>query len=86
MYNPVVLFTFYVCMWLYAMGPTTMSFTAQVGQLREISNKAQNAELKLFLEVEFGLVMICWNCASFLLCMFLFCSLCDLDAGCLTII
>ncbi|XP_040243046.1 ubiquitin C-terminal hydrolase 12 isoform X16 [Aegilops tauschii subsp. strangulata] len=26
-----------------------------VGQLREISNKAQNAELKLFLEVEFGL-------------------------------
>lgn len=29
----------------------------QVGQLREVSNKANNAELKLFLEVEFGLVM-----------------------------
>ncbi|XP_048570622.1 ubiquitin C-terminal hydrolase 12-like isoform X9 [Triticum urartu] len=29
--------------------------TQSVGQLREISNKAQNAELKLFLEVEFGL-------------------------------
>ncbi|KAL6841585.1 hypothetical protein ACP4OV_028524 [Aristida adscensionis] len=26
-----------------------------VGQLREVSNKAQNAELKLFLEVEFGM-------------------------------
>lgn len=29
----------------------------QVGQLREVSNKANNAELKLYLEVEFGLVM-----------------------------
>jgi uncharacterized BrkB/YihY/UPF0761 family membrane protein len=31
---------------------------SQVGQLREASNKAHNAELKLFLEVELGLVMI----------------------------
>lgn len=29
----------------------------QVGQLREVSNKVNNAELKLFLEVELGLVM-----------------------------
>lgn len=29
----------------------------QVGQLREVSNKANNAELKLFLEVEFGQVV-----------------------------
>ncbi|RZR93642.1 hypothetical protein BHM03_00022182 [Ensete ventricosum] len=28
-----------------------------VGQLREVSNKAHNAELKLFLEVELGLVI-----------------------------
>lgn len=30
----------------------------QVGQLREVSNKVHNAELKLFLEVEMGLVII----------------------------
>lgn len=30
----------------------------QVGQLREVSNKVNNAELKLFLEVELGLVML----------------------------
>lgn len=30
----------------------------QVGQLREVSSKAHNAELKLFLEVELGLVML----------------------------
>lgn len=35
-----------------------MSFIAQVGQLREVSNKAHNAELKLFLEVELGPVNI----------------------------
>lgn len=29
----------------------------QVGTLREVSNKAHNAELKLFLEVERGVVM-----------------------------
>lgn len=29
----------------------------QVGQLREVSNKTSNAELKLYLEVEVGLVM-----------------------------
>lgn len=28
----------------------------QVGQLREVSNKTNNAELKLFLEVDLGLV------------------------------
>jgi len=34
-----------------------MYFTAlQVGQLREVSNKVHNAELKLFLEVEMGMV------------------------------
>ena len=62
-------------LYVYVMSPITMFSTAQVGQLREISNKAQNAELKLFLEVDFGLVMICSSCASFLLCMFLFYSL-----------
>ena len=35
-----------------------ISFIAQVGQLREVSNKAHNAELKLFLEVELGPVNI----------------------------
>ena len=30
----------------------------QVGQLREVSNKSNNAELKLFLEVELGPVML----------------------------
>ncbi|OIT27340.1 PREDICTED: ubiquitin carboxyl-terminal hydrolase 12-like [Nicotiana attenuata] len=36
--------------------PLTPQEEAQsVGQLREVSNKANNAELKLFLEVEFGL-------------------------------
>ncbi|KAG8646912.1 ubiquitin C-terminal hydrolase 12 [Manihot esculenta] len=36
--------------------PLTAHEEAQsVGQLREVSNKAHNAELKLFLEVEFGL-------------------------------
>jgi hypothetical protein len=35
---------------------------SQVGQLREVSNKAHNAELKLFLEVELGLVMILVLC------------------------
>ena len=34
------------------------SSIAQVGQLREVSNKAHNAELKLFLEVELGPVNI----------------------------
>lgn len=29
----------------------------QVGQLREVSNKTNNAELKLFLEVDCGLVL-----------------------------
>lgn len=29
----------------------------QVGHLREVSNKTHNAELKLFLEVEFGPVI-----------------------------
>lgn len=34
-----------------------MYFTVlQVGQLREVSNKVHNAELKLFLEVEMGMV------------------------------
>jgi len=42
-----------------------------VEQLREVSNKAHNAELKLFLEVALGLVMICLICASFLFCMLL---------------
>jgi len=32
-------------------------FALQVGQLREVSNKVHNAELKLFLEVELGLVI-----------------------------
>lgn len=59
----------------------------QVGQLREVSNKANNAELKLYLEVEFGLVMdYCYSSSCFafgnfvgagaiLLCMssFIFC-------------
>lgn len=36
----------------------TILFMLQVGQLREVSNKVHNAELKLFLEVELGLVMI----------------------------
>lgn len=49
-----------------ANSPITMFSSAQVGQLREISNKAQNAELKLFLEVEFGLVT---GVARFLFCM-----------------
>lgn len=31
----------------------------QVGALREVSNKAHNAELKLFLEVEYG--PVCFN-------------------------
>lgn len=31
-------------------------FPSQVGQLREVSNKANNAELKLFLEVALDLV------------------------------
>ncbi|RRT65282.1 hypothetical protein BHE74_00019051 [Ensete ventricosum] len=34
-----------------------VSSTSAVGQLREVSNKAHNAELKLFLEVELGLVI-----------------------------
>ncbi|KAH7839731.1 hypothetical protein Vadar_007982 [Vaccinium darrowii] len=33
---------------------TTQEETQSVGQLREVSNKTNNAELKLFLEVEFG--------------------------------
>ena len=45
-------------------------FTGQVGQLTE-ANKALSGELKLFLEVEIGLVMICWTYASFLCCMIL---------------
>nr|XP_016484081.1 PREDICTED: ubiquitin carboxyl-terminal hydrolase 12-like [Nicotiana tabacum] len=34
---------------------TPQEETQSVGQLREVSNKANNAELKLYLEVEFGL-------------------------------
>lgn len=34
------------------------NFALQVGSLREVSNKAHNAELKLFLEVEFGPVKL----------------------------
>ncbi|XP_031094460.1 ubiquitin carboxyl-terminal hydrolase 12-like [Ipomoea triloba] len=34
---------------------TALEETQSVGQLREVSNKANNAELKLFLEVELGL-------------------------------
>lgn len=52
---------------LYANSPITMFSSAQVGQLREISNKAQNAELKLFLEVEFGLVTGVAFCMLFIL-------------------
>ena len=41
------------------------SYIVQVGLLREVSNKPHNAELKLFLEVESGLVktfsVILWN-------------------------
>lgn len=45
--------------------------SAQVGQLREVSNKAHNAELKLFLEVELGPVMMCWSCYHFFFCFLL---------------
>ena len=50
--------------WMYLV----FFFTGQVGQLTE-ANKALSGELKLFLEVELGLVMICWTYASFLCCM-----------------
>jgi len=41
-------------------------FILQVGQLREISNKVHNAELKLFLEVERGpVIFILWSCILF---------------------
>jgi hypothetical protein len=46
-----------------------------VGQLREVSNKAQNAELKLFLEVYLGLVTICWTCTSCYACYLFWCLL-----------
>lgn len=39
------------------------NFALQVGSLREVSNKAHNAELKLFLEVEFGPVKL-WYLAT----------------------
>ncbi|KAB1200300.1 Ubiquitin carboxyl-terminal hydrolase 12 [Morella rubra] len=42
---------------LLLLGPVLMGFWGyiKVGQLREVSNKTHNAELKLFLEVELGL-------------------------------
>lgn len=46
---------FYLCC-DYNIVSHYLSRAAQVGQLREVSNKAHNAELKLFLEVELGLV------------------------------
>uniref|UniRef100_A0A453K4J9 Ubiquitin carboxyl-terminal hydrolase 7 ICP0-binding domain-containing protein n=1 Tax=Aegilops tauschii subsp. strangulata TaxID=200361 RepID=A0A453K4J9_AEGTS len=45
---------FYLCC-DYNIVSHYLSRAAQVGQLREVSNKAHNAELKLFLEVELGL-------------------------------
>lgn len=34
-----------------------LHLSVQVGQIKDITNKAHNAELKLFLEVEFGPVI-----------------------------
>jgi hypothetical protein len=52
------LFSFaYVNSFVIMMLSYYLSCTVQVGQLREVSNKAHNAELKLFLEVELGLVI-----------------------------
>ena len=54
----------------FSVNVSSLFLTGQVGQLRE-ANKAHSGELKLFLEVEIGLVMICWTYASFLCCMIL---------------
>lgn len=41
-----------------------------MGQLREVSNKAHNAELKLFLEVETGVVVTFYNSCLFFIFLF----------------
>ena len=53
-------FTILICKFIcdYNTISYYLTCTVQVGQLREVSNKGHNAELKLFLEVELGLVII----------------------------
>lgn len=60
------------------MAKSNTLWSLQVGLLREVSNKAHNAELKLFLEVEFGLVkkrchFKTWDYVNYWLCFWLSC-------------